>query len=76
MKPTRTAQELETMVRAELAQHHDVPGDLTLTIIRDGASWRVSSVLDPDAPERGELIARAVEIGDELARHYELKNPA
>jgi hypothetical protein len=72
MKTPRTAQELETLVRAELQQHHVIPPDLAIAVIRDGHSWRAHCEPNPAAPEQGELIARAVEVGDELARHYDL----
>lgn len=72
MKPRKTAEELAALIRHELAQHHPVPPGFSLRIIHDGESWRVHSDPDPAAPERGELIGHAVEIGDELARQYDL----
>lgn len=60
------------LIRAELAQHHPIPPGFSLSVVPDGHTWRVHA--DPDArvPERGELIARAVEIGDALAQQYDL----
>ena len=72
MKTPKTARELEVMIRDELMQHHELPPDLVIAVVHDGDSWRASCPPDPEAPERGELIARAVEIGDELARRYDL----
>jgi len=72
MKTRKTADELVSLIRAELAQHHAIPPGFSLRIIRDGESWRVHSDPDAGAPELGELIAHAVEIGDELARRYDL----
>jgi len=43
-----------------------------LRVIRDGDSWRVHADPDPGVPELGVLIAHAVEIGDVLARQYDL----
>ena len=72
MKTPKTAGELETMIRDELKQHHALPPDLAIAVVHDGDTWRASCQPDPEAPERGELIARAVEVGDELARRYDL----
>ncbi|MDR3465092.1 MAG: hypothetical protein P4M07_04025 [Xanthobacteraceae bacterium] len=72
MKAPKTADELAGLVEAELAQHHAIPAGFRLHVVRDGTSWRVHAPLDPEAPERGELVAHAVELGDELARHYDL----
>jgi len=72
MKARKTVDELVALIRAELAQHHAIPPGFSLRVIRDGESWRVHSDPDPNAPERGELIGHAVEIGDELARQYDL----
>ncbi|MGP8123274.1 MAG: hypothetical protein ACLP8B_22455 [Xanthobacteraceae bacterium] len=72
MKERRTAQQLEDLIRAELSPHHAIPPGFKLSVIRDGDTWRVSSPPDPNLPELGELIGHAVEVGDELARHYDL----
>ena len=72
MKAHKSADDLVALIRSELAPHHAIPPGFTLRVIRDGDSWRVHSDPDPGAPEHGELIARAVEIGDELARRYDL----
>ncbi len=72
MKMPKPARELEAMIRDELSQHHELPPDFAITVVPDGDSWRASSKPDPAVPEQGELIARAVEIGDDLARHYDL----
>jgi hypothetical protein len=72
MKQPRTAVELADMIRTELSQHHDVPAAFAIVVVPDGDGWRASCRADPEAPEQGELIAHAVEIGDALAHSYDL----
>ncbi len=73
MKTPKTAAELRALVLAELARHHAVPPGFAVEIVPDGASWRARGTLDPRHAEQGELIARAVEIGDDLAHRFSLK---
>lgn len=75
MKTAKTADELRAMILAELSHHHELPEDFDIAVIPDGASFRAEGLIDPAHAEQGELIARAVEIGDHLAHQFRLVAP-
>ncbi|MFT4277320.1 MAG: hypothetical protein QM576_13275 [Rhodopseudomonas sp.] len=60
------------MILVELAHHHELPAGFDITVIPDGDSFRAMGLIDPAHPEQGELIARAVEIGDQLSHQFSL----
>ncbi len=72
MKTAKTADELRSMILAELAEHFSLPPGFEISVIPDGESFRAMAVADRDHAEFGELIAKAVEIGDQLAHDYRL----
>lgn len=72
MKAPKTADELRTMILTELGRHHDLPAGFDIAVVADGDSFRARGTIDPAHPEQGELIARAVEIGDQLAHQFRL----
>ena len=75
-KPSKTDAELIAMAIAELKAHLDVPEGLSISVLRDGASWefRVSAdaatVARPGYPES---VAMLVQIGDHLSKQYDLQ---
>jgi hypothetical protein len=75
-KPSKTDDELIAMATAELKAHLDVPEGLLISVIRDGASWEfrasaaATTVAKPGYPES---VAMLVQIGDHLAKQYDLK---
>ena len=72
MKSAKTADELRTMILAELAEHATVPPGFEFSVIPDGDTFRAMAAADRDHAEFGEFIAKAVEIGDRLAHNYRL----
>ena len=72
MKTAKTAGELRALILAELAEHYTVPPGFEISVIPDGQSFRAMAVADPEHAEFGELIAKAVEIGDQLAQSCRL----
>lgn len=72
MKTAKTADELLAMILTELAEHYAVPPGFEISVIQDGESFRATAVADRGHAEFGELIAKAVEIGDQLAHSYRL----
>ena len=75
-KPGKTEAELIAMARAELRVHADAPDGMTISIIRDGESWEFRASADKateDKPGYPEAVAMLVQIGDHLAKQYDLK---
>jgi hypothetical protein len=74
-KPAKTAAELIAMARAELKVHADCPEGIVISVIRDGDSWEFRASAD-DAivakPGYPECVAMLVQIGDHLAKHYDV----
>ena len=75
-KPTRTADELISMARAELKVHADCPDGIGISVISnaDGCEFRgtadVATVAEPGYPE---CVALIVQIGDHLGKQYDVK---
>jgi hypothetical protein len=75
-KPAKTEAELIEMARAELKVHADPPDGMVISIIRDGDSWEFRAGADKatqDRPGYPEAVAMLVQIGDHLARQYDVK---
>jgi hypothetical protein len=75
-KPAKTEAELIAMARAELKAHVDAPDGMAISVIRDGESWEFRASADKateDKPGYPEAVAMLVQIGDHLAKQYDLK---
>ena len=75
-KPAKTEAELIEMARAELKVHADPPDGMVISIIRDGDSWEFRASADKateDKPGYPEAVAMLVQIGDHMAKQYDLK---
>jgi hypothetical protein len=75
-KPSKTEAELVAMARAELKVHADCPEGIVISVLRDGDSWEFRATADQatiDKPGYPECVAMLVQIGDHLARQYDLK---
>ena len=75
-KPVKTQAELIEMAKAELKVHADPPAGLVISIIGDGDSWEFRASADratEDRPGYPEAVAMLVQIGDHLARQYDVK---
>ena len=75
-KPIKTEAELIAMARAELKVHADCPDGMVISVIRDGQSWEFRASADKateDKPGYPEAVAMLVQIGDHLAKQYDLK---
>ncbi len=74
-KPVKTEAELIAMARAELKAHVDGQDGIVISVLRDGDSWEFrasadeATVAKPGYPER---VAMLVQIGDHLARQYDV----
>jgi hypothetical protein len=75
-KPFKTEADLIAMARAELKVHADAPDGMTISIIRDGESWEFRASADKATegkPGYPEAVAMLVQIGDHLAKQYDVK---
>jgi hypothetical protein len=75
-KPLKTEAELIAMARAELKVHADAPDGMVIAVIRDGDSWEFRASADKATEDRAgypEAVAMLVQIGDHLAKQYDLK---
>jgi hypothetical protein len=64
------------MARAELKVHADAPDGMVISVIRDGDSWEFRASADKATEDRAgypEAVAMLVQIGDHLAKQYDLK---
>jgi hypothetical protein len=74
-KPAKTEAELIAMARAELKVHADCPDGMVIQIVRDGDSWELRASADEATvarPGYPECVAMLVQIGDHLAKHYDV----
>jgi hypothetical protein len=74
-KPAKTEAELIAMARAELKVHADCPDGMVVQIVRDGDSWEFRASADEATiarPGYPECVAMLVQIGDHLAKHYDV----
>ena len=75
-KPAKTEAELIEMARAELKVHVDASDGMVISVIRDGDSWEFRASADKaiqDKPGYPEAVAMLVQIGDHLAKQYDVK---
>ena len=75
-KPLKTEAELIAMAKAELKAHADAPDGMAISVIRDGESWEFRASADKataDKPGYPEAVAMLVQIGDHLAKQYDVK---
>ena len=75
-KSAKTEAELIEMARAELRVHADAPDGMVISIVRDGDSWEFRASGDKatqDKPGFPEAVAMLVQIGDHLAKQYDVK---
>ena len=75
-KPSKTEAELIAMARAELKVHADGPAGIVISVLRDGNSWEFRTSADAATiaqPGYPECVAMIVQIGDHLARQYDVK---
>jgi hypothetical protein len=75
-KPIKTEAELIAMARAELKVHAECPDGMTIFVLRDGGSWEFRTEADESTqakPGYPECVAMLVQIGDHLAKHYDVK---
>ena len=74
-KPTRTEAELVAMARAELKVHADCPDGIMIAVLPTGDSWEFRTEAAPetrDKPGYPECVAMIVQIGDHLARQFDV----
>jgi hypothetical protein len=74
-KPTKTTAELIAMARAELKVHADCPDGMVISVIPSGDSWEFRVKADKDTaakPGYPECVAMLVQIGDHLAKQYDV----
>ena len=74
-KPVKTAAELIAMAKAELKVHADCPDGVAISLIRDGDSWEFRASADEATvakPGYPECVAMLVQIGDHLAKQYDV----
>lgn len=72
-KPSKTAGELEALIKVEMEDISDLPTDMTISVQPDGDTWKV--VISEDAtaldPSRREMILL---IAEELRCEFDLKS--
>jgi hypothetical protein len=74
--PTKTEAELVAMARAELKAHLDCPGEIMISVLRDGDSWEFRTEADEATkakPGYPECVAMIVQIGDHLSKQFDVK---
>ena len=74
-KPTKTADELIAMARAELKVHADCPDGVEISVIRNADSWEFRATADQATVAKAgypECVAMLVQIGDHLGKQYDL----
>jgi hypothetical protein len=76
-KPSKTAAELIAMARAELIVHADCPDGIMISVLGSGDSWEFRTAADRATvaqPGYPECVALIVQIGDHLAKQFDLKS--
>jgi hypothetical protein len=71
-KPSKTAGELEALIRVDMEMICDLPTDIAISVQPDGDTWKVviSEKTTPLDPSRREMILL---IADELRCVFDLK---
>jgi hypothetical protein len=75
-KPTKTADELIVMAKAELKVHANCPDGIVISVIPDGDSWEFRAEADEATvakPGYPECVAMLVQVGDHLSKQYDVK---
>jgi hypothetical protein len=75
-KSSKTEAELIAMARTELKVHVDCPDGITISVLRTEDSWEFRTKADAATiakPGYPECVAMLVQIGDHLAKQYDLK---
>ncbi len=75
-KPSKTEAELIALAAAELKAHVDCPDGVVIAVIRDGDTWEFRASADAATttkPGYPECVAMLVQIGDHLAKQYDVK---
>ena len=75
-KPVKSEADLIEMAKAELKVHADPPEGMAISIVRDGDSWELRASADDatkNRPGYPEAVAMLVQIGDHLAKQYDVK---
>jgi hypothetical protein len=74
-KPTKTADELIVMAKAELKVHANCPDGIVISVIPDGDSWEFRAEADEATvakPGYPECVAMLVQVGDHLSKQYDV----
>ena len=74
-KPAKTEPELIAMAMAELKVHADYPEGMKISVIKSDDTWEFRASADAATvakPGYPEAVAMLVQIGDHLAKHYDL----
>jgi hypothetical protein len=74
-KPVKTEAELIAMAKAELKAHAGCPDGIVISMLRSGNSWEFRASADAAtaaSPGYPECVAMLVQVGDHLARQYDL----
>ena len=75
-KPVKTEAELVAMARVELNAHADCPDGIVISVLRAGESWEFRAAADAATiarPGYPECVALLVQIGDHLARQFDIE---
>jgi hypothetical protein len=75
-KPVKTEAELVALARAELKVHANCPDEIVISVLRDGDSWEFrteAAEATKAQPGYPECVAMIVQIGDHLAKQYDVK---
>ena len=75
-KPTRTANELIAMARAELKVHADCPDGIGISVVKNEGGWEFRTTADEATvakPGYPECVALIVQIGDHLAKQFDVE---
>jgi hypothetical protein len=76
-KPTKSAAELIAMAKAELKAHADCPEGIEISVMTSADGWEFrttageATIAKPGYPE---CVALIVQIGDHLAKQYDVQN--
>ena len=75
-KPVKTEAELIAMAWTELKAHVDGPDKIEISVLRDGDSWEFRAKAEEAVVAKAgypECVAMLVQIGDHLAKQYDVK---
>jgi hypothetical protein len=75
-KPIKSEAELIAMARAELKVHADCPDGIVIFVLRSDDSWEFRTEADDATRAKAgypECVAMLVQIGDHLAKQYDVE---